>query len=76
MEFKEFLKLSPTYNNLVILEEYGEIDKIERVVVQHGIKTKRRVLIFNKNNKFISKHSIYISKRGYTILYKNRKLKY
>lgn len=74
MEFKEFLKTRPKYREFIILEETGNKEEIEKVVKQHGKKTKGKVLIWNEETRHISEHNIYVSKNGYSILWACRKI--
>nr|DAE25936.1 MAG TPA: hypothetical protein [Podoviridae sp. ct8nN1] len=74
MEFKEFLKTRSKYREFVILEEIGNKEEIEKIVKQHGKKTKGKILIWNKETRHISEHNIYVSKNGYSILWACRKI--
>lgn len=74
MEFKEFLEKRPKYMELYLLEIKGSKEEIERVSKQHGNKTKAIAYLFNTETYFMSKHPIYVSNRGYAILWGRRKI--
>lgn len=74
MDFKEFLEKCKKYNDLYILEEFGNKEEIEKIVKQHGKKTKGRILIWNNKTKRVYEHAVYISNRGYSVLYRNGKI--
>ena len=74
MEFKEFISQLPQYKDFVIIEERGNKEEIERISKQHGKKTKGYVLLYNEETEHLSKHSIYVSNRGYSILWCRRKI--
>ena len=74
MTFNEFLESCRQYKEFVIVEEKGNKKEIERVSKQHGKKTKGYVLLYNKETEFLSRHQIYVSTRGYSILWCRRKI--
>lgn len=74
MEFKEFLKTRPRYREYIILEETGKKEELEKIVKQHGKKTRGRVLIWNEETRHISEHSIYVGIKGYSVLWGHRKI--
>ena len=74
MTFQEFLKGCKQYKDFILIEEYGNKEEIERVSRQHGKKTKGYVLLYNRETEFLSKHQIYVSNRGYSILWRRRKI--
>ena len=45
--FKEFLKKCLRYENLHILEETGDREKIKRISKRHGKVTEASVLLFD-----------------------------
>ena len=74
MEFKEFLENCKQYKEFVIVEEKGNRAEIESLSKQHGKKTKGYILLYNRETEFLSRHQIYISARGYSILWRRRKI--
>ena len=74
MTFQEFLKGCKQYKDFILIEEYENKEEIERVSRQHGKKTKGYVLLYNRETEFLSKHQIYVSNRGYSILWRRRKI--
>ena len=74
MTFKDFYKSCPNYNDLYILEQFGDVEIIEKNIKQHGQKTYGRVLIFNSTHNITSTNSIYKTPKGLAIVYKQRKI--
>ena len=74
MTFQEFLKGCKKYKDFILIEEYGNKEEIERVSKQHGKKTNGYVLLYNAETEHLSKHQIYVSNRGYSILWRRRKI--
>ena len=74
MTLQEFLKGRKKYNDFVLIEENGDKEKIKEVSKQHGKKTNGYVLLYNRETEHLSKHQIYVSNRGYSILWRRRKI--
>ena len=69
MTFQEFLKGRKQYKDFVLIEENGDKEKIKEVSKQHGKKTNGYVLLYNRETEHLSKHQIYVSNRGYSLLF-------
>ena len=74
MGFKKFLSKCKQYKDFVLIEESGNKGKSKEISKQHGKKTNGYVLLYNKETEFLSKHQIYVSNRGYSILWRRRKI--
>lgn len=74
MTFQEFLEKCRQYKDFVLIEESGNKEEIGGVSKQHGKKTKGYILLYNMETEHLSKHQIYVSNRGYSILWRRRKI--
>ena len=75
MNFKDFLGKCPKYENLHILEETGNREKIKRVSKRHGKVTEASVLLFDSGTKRTTINEIYLNSQGYFIIRDQKRLK-
>ena len=73
--FKEFLEKCLRYENLHILEETGDREKIKRISKRHGKVTEARVLLFDSGTKRTTINEIYLNSQGYFIIRDQKRLK-
>ena len=73
--FKEFLKKCLRYENLHILEETGDREKIKRTSKRHGKVTEASVLLFDSGTKRTTINEIYLNSQGYFIIRDQKRLK-
>ena len=73
--FKEFLKKCLRYENLHILEETGDREKIKRISKRHGKATEASVLLFDSGTKRTTINEIYLNSQGYFIIRDQKRLK-
>ena len=73
--FKEFLEKCLRYENLYILEETGNKEKIKRVSKRHGKVTEASVLLFDSGTKRTTINEIYFNSQGYFIIRDQKRLK-
>lgn len=73
--FKEFLKECLRYENLYILEETGNREKIKRISKRHGKVTEASVLLFDSGTKRTTVNEIYLNSQGYFIIRDQKRLK-
>jgi len=73
--FKEFLKKCLRYENLHILEETGDREKIKRISKRHGKVTEASVLLFDSGTKRTTINEIYLNSQGYFIIRDQKRLK-
>ena len=73
--FKEFLKKCLRYENLYILEETGNREKIKRISKRHGKVTEASVLLFDSGTKRTTVNEIYFNSQGYFIIREQKRLK-
>ena len=73
--FKEFLKKCIKYENLYILEETGDREKIKRISRRHGKVTEASVLLFDSGTKRTTVNEIYFNSQGYFIIRDQKRLK-
>lgn len=73
--FKEFLEKCLRYENLYILEETGNKEKIKRVSKRHGKVTGASVLLFDLGTKRTTVNEIYFNSQGYFIVRDQKRLK-
>ena len=73
--FKEFLKKCLRYENLYILEETGDMEKIKRISKRHGKVTEASVLLFDSGTKRTTVNEIYLNSQGYFIIRDQKRLK-
>jgi len=73
--FKEFLKKCLRYENLHILEETGDREKIKRISKRHGKVTEASVLLFDLGTKRTTVNEIYLNSQGYFIIRDQKRLK-
>lgn len=73
--FKEFLKKCLRYENLHILEETGDREKIKRVSKRHGKVTEASVLLFDSGTKRTTINEIYLNNQGYFIIRDQKRLR-
>ena len=73
--FKEFLKKCLRYENLHILEETGDREKIKRISKRHGKVTGASVLLFDSGTKRTTINEIYLNSQGYFIIRDQKRLK-
>ncbi|BBM55068.1 hypothetical protein JMUB3936_1352 [Leptotrichia wadei] len=66
--FKEFLEKCLRYENLYILEETGNREKIKRVSKRHGKVTGASILLFDSRTKRTTVNEIYFNSQGYFII--------
>ncbi|VTX47337.1 Uncharacterised protein [uncultured Leptotrichia sp.] len=63
--FKEFLGKCLRHENLYILEETGNREKIKRVSKRHGKVTGASILLFDSRTKRTTVNEIYFNSQGY-----------
>ena len=73
--FKEFLEKCLRYENLYILEETGNKEKIKRVSKRHGKVTGASVLLFDLGTKRTTVNEIYFNSQGYFIIRDQKRLR-
>lgn len=73
--FKEFLEKCLRYENLHILEETGDREKIKRISKRHGKVTEASVLLFDSGTKRTTINEIYFNSQGYFIIREQKRLK-
>lgn len=73
--FKEFLEKCLRYENLYILEEIGDREKIKRISRRHGKVTEASVLLFDLGTKRTTVNEIYFNSQGYFIIRDQKRLK-
>ena len=73
--FKEFLEKCLRYENLHILEETGDREKIKRISKRHGKVTEASVLLFDSGTKRTTINEIYLNSQGYFIIRDQKRLK-
>lgn len=75
MNFKDFLGKCPKYENLHILEETGDREKIKRISKRHGKVTEASVLLFDSGTKRTTINEIYLNSQGYFIIRDQKRLR-
>ena len=73
--FKEFLEKCLRYENLHILEETGDREKIKRISRTHGKVTEASVLPFDLGTKRTTVNEIYFNSQGYFIIRDQKRLR-
>ena len=73
--FKEFLEKCLRYENLYILEETGNKEKIKRISKRHGKVTEASILLFDSGTKRTTINEIYFNSQGYFIIREQKRLK-
>ena len=73
--FKEFLEKCLRYENLYILEETGNKEKIKKISKRHGKVTEASVLLFDSGTKRTTVNEIYFNSQGYFIIRNQKRLK-
>lgn len=73
--FKEFLEKCLRYENLYILEETGNREKIKRVSKRHGKVTGASILLFDFRTKRTTVNEIYFNSQGYFIIRDQKRLR-
>ena len=73
--FKEFLEKCLRYENLYILEEKGNRERIKRVSKRHGKVTEASVLLFDLGTKRTTVNEIYFNSQGYFIIRDQKRLR-
>ena len=73
--FKEFLKKCLRYENLHILEEIGDREKIKMISKRHGKVTEASILLFDSGTKRTTINEIYLNSQGYFIIRDQKRLK-
>ena len=73
--FKEFLEKCLRYENLSILEETGNKEKIKRISKRHGKVTEASILLFDSGTKRTTVNEIYFNSQGYFIIREQKRLK-
>lgn len=73
--FKEFLEKCLRYENLYILEETGNRERIKRVSKRHGKVTEASVLLFDLGTKRTTVNEIYLNSQGYYIIRDQKRLR-
>ena len=73
--FKEFLEKCLRYENLHILEETGDREKIKRISKRHGKVTEASVLLFDSRTKRTTVNEIYFNSQGYFIVRDQKRLR-
>ena len=73
--FKEFLEKCLRYENLHILEETGDREKIKRISKRHGKVTEASVLLFDSRTKRTTVNEIYFNSQGYFIIRDQKRLR-
>ena len=73
--FKEFLEKCLRYENLHILEETGDKEKIKRISRRHGKVTEASVLLFDLGTKRTTVNEIYLNSQGYFIIRDQKRLR-
>lgn len=73
--FKEFLEKCLRYENLYILEEIGNRERIKRVSKRHGKVTEASVLLFDLGTKRTTVNEIYLNSQGYFIIRDQKRLR-
>ena len=73
--FKEFLEKCLRYENLYILEETGNKEKIKRISKRHGKVTEASILLFDSGTKRTTVNEIYFNSQGYFIIREQNRLK-
>ena len=72
---KKFLKKCIKYENLYILEETGNREKIKRISKRHGKVTGASVLLFDSRTKRTTVNEIYFNSHGYFIIRDQKRLR-
>ena len=72
--FKEFLEKCLRYENLYILEETGNKEKIKRISKRHGKVTEASILLFDSRTKRTTVNEIYFNSQGYFIIRDQKRL--
>lgn len=73
--FKEFLEKCLRYENLYILEETGNREKIKRISKRHGKVTEASILLFDSGTKRTMVNEIYFNSQGYFIIRDQKRLR-
>ena len=73
--FKEFLEKCLRYENLYVLEETGNKEKIKRVSKRHGKVTEASILLFDSGTKRTTINEIYFNSQGYFIIRDQKRLR-
>ena len=73
--FKEFLEKCLRYENLYVLEETGNRERIKRVSKRHGKVTEASVLLFDSGTKRTTVNEIYFNSQGYFIIRDQKRLR-
>ena len=73
--FKEFVEKCLRYENLYILEETGNREKIKRVSKRHGKVTGASILLFDSRTKRTTVNEIYFNSQGYFIIRDQKRLR-
>ena len=73
--FKEFLKKCLRYENLHILEEIGNREKIKRISKRHGKVTEASILLFDSGTKRTTVNEIYLNSQGNFIIRDQKRLR-
>ena len=73
--FKKFLEKCLRYENLHILEETGNREKIKRISRRHGKVTEASVLLFDSGTKRTTVNEIYFNSQGYFIIRDQKRLR-
>ena len=73
--FKEFLEKCLRYENLYILEETGNREKIKRISKRHGKVTGASILLFDSRTKRTTVNEIYFNSQGYFIIRYQKRLR-
>lgn len=73
--FKEFLKKCLRYENLHILEEIGDREKIKRISKRHGKVTEASILLFDSGTKRTTVNEIYLNSQGNFIIRDQKRLR-
>ena len=73
--FKEFLEKCLRYENLYILEETGNREKIKRISKRHGKVTGASILLFDSRTKRTTVNEIYFNSQGCFIIRDQKRLR-
>ena len=73
--FKEFLKKCIKYENLYILEETGNRERVKRISKRHGKVTGASILLFDSRTKRTTINEIYLNSQGYFIIRDQKRLR-
>ena len=73
--FKEFLEKCLRYENLYILEETGNREKIKRISKRHGKVTEASAILFDSGTKRTTVNEIYFNSQGYFIIRDQKRLR-